>query len=700
MPFTDRSIPIPDPSDKVVKYFLSTLALFAAASNLCPAAQTEDAGKCLHVYILTGQSNSLGAVKGDPVSDDILAHYSTARNKDTDGVQMWDGNMAGSLTEPTTGGSAWSSEGKTWMTVQPQATPMGRGLHGPAGTPYESLIGQADLRRDWEGGYGRGVMGPEYGFAYMMQKKGWQTGRRDSVAVIKVSRDGGSNDNWVKPTKPGTANGYTFLLRSVVQALRSVDPAIYSSVRTEGLLYLQGETGRPTHAARACSVLEGLTRNLRADVAAALPEAAERNISFPPGCLVAGEPAAWGTNEPDSCPTLTGQKLLARAASNDCAGFVHTRDLGKISAGDTMGVHYDGNSQLTIGARFAYAVAAAQGLDTTEGGSVRVRSQQFGDTDMDASAAPVFLNDAVAWWQSRGDAVAYSPDSFANAVAVWDLSSANMEAAAQKTELLSADLTVRGLRIEDPYADDDTAGTHNATVHIRNSPDAQGVLSVGPAGIELQRGNLCICTELRTRGAQSWRVAGGKLLDVRGPVSGDGNISLARHDAAGPPARIDLHDARDTSGRTWYADNGLALRLPGDGFSDSSLCLCPSASVSLSGDTVTIKRLEMCRDSALHLKDGIKLSADRVRLDAAVTLVFDAGSGRFSTLNAADITATSDTVINIKLDRLPVPLRAEYSLGTGWSHLSPLLAPSLPDGFRLRVERDGTLLLSCPDQAP
>ena len=695
-----RSIPISETSSKVVKYFLPPIALLAAASALCPAEQAEGTGKCLHVYILTGQSNSLGAVKGDPVPADILPRYSTARGKDTDGIQMWDGNMAGSLTDPTTGGAAWGSEGKTWMTVQPQATPTGRGLHGPAGTPYATLTGQADLRRAWEGGHGRGVMGPEYGFAYVMQKKGWQTGTSESIAVIKASRDGGSNDNWVKPTVPGAVNGYTFLLRSAVQALRSVNPAIYSSVRAEGLLYLQGETGQPSHAARARSVIEGLADNLRADISAALPESSAHVISLPLNCIVTGEPASRGENKPDSCPTLTGQKLLAWAASCDSVGFVHTRDLGKISAGDAMGVHYDGNSQLTIGARFAYAVAAAQGLDTTEGGKVRVRSQQFGDTDMDSSAAPVSLNDAAAWWQSRGDAVAYTPDSPARAIAVWDLSSANMEASAQKTDILSADLAVRGLRIEDPYADNDTVGTHNATVCIRNAPGAHAGLSVGAAGIELQNGNLRLCTALHTRGAQSWRVAGGKLLDVRGPIGGDGDITLTRNDAAASPARIDLHGARDTSARTWYADNGLALRLPEMGFSGSSLVLRPSASVSLSGDAVSIKNLEVGKAATLRLKDGIRLSAERVRFDTAGTLVFDGSSGCFGTLDANAVTATPNTVIRVKLTRLPTPLRPEYSLGNVRGDLAPLLAPDLPDGFRLRVDRTGTLLLSCPVQKP
>ncbi|MFR4416275.1 MAG: hypothetical protein ACLT8E_02095 [Akkermansia sp.] len=45
-------------------------------------------------------------------------------------------------------------------------------------------------------------------------------------------------------------------------------------------------------------------------------------------------------------------------------GWVPTRDLAKITSGDNMGVHYDGKSQITIGARYAYEAARLAGYDT------------------------------------------------------------------------------------------------------------------------------------------------------------------------------------------------------------------------------------------------------------------------------------------------------------------------------------------------
>ena len=97
---------------------------------------------------------------------------------------------------------------------------------------------------------------------------------------------------------------------------------------------------------------------------------------------------------------------------------------------------------------------------------------------------------------------------------------------------------------------------------------------------------------------------------------------------------------------------------------------------------------------------SVRVPVERVRFDTAATLVFDGSSGCFGTLDANAVTATPNTVIRVKLTRLPTPLRPEYSLGNVRGDLAPLLAPDLPDGFRLRVDRTGTLLLSCPVQKP
>lgn len=49
------------------------------------------------------------------------------------------------------------------------------------------------------------------------------------------------------------------------------------------------------------------------------------------------------------------------AASRPSLGYAPTRDLPKLTAGDQMGVHYNGQSQISIGARFAYEAAVWPG---------------------------------------------------------------------------------------------------------------------------------------------------------------------------------------------------------------------------------------------------------------------------------------------------------------------------------------------------
>lgn len=670
-------------------------------ATLAPAAQAEEGGKALHIYILTGQSNSLGAVKGDPADADTLAYYNTAKEGDADGIRMWDGNMAGSLSEPTSGGLAWSNEGKAWMTVQPQATPSGAGSHGAAGTPYAELTGNADLRNAWEGGNGKGVMGPEYGFAYMMQKKGWNVNVDNDVAVIKVSRDGGDNGNWVKPTTPGSVNGYTFLLDSVVAAIGKLEPGSYDSVEIDGLMYLQGESDRANteDITKAKERYQAFLTNLKTDLSAA-----GINATVSLADSVVGEPATWNGNDRASGGTTTAKELLALSQENDSVGYVYTRDLGKITAGDTMGVHYDGNSEITIGARYAYAMAAEQGLDTTENGTARVRSQKYGDTQLNESA--VSLNDAAAWWQSSGDAVAYSAASMADTVAVWDVSSANMGATAQGTETLSADMAVKGIRIEDPYADDDTVGTHNATIAIRNAAGADATLSVGSAGIELQRGNLNVQTKVATTAAQTWTVAGGKELTVGNTISGTDAIALRKHADIDTPAaaKFDFSTATDAGQRTWSIGDGVEVALSDTGFAGSTLAVEESAAAALTGHNVSIGSLTMGNGAALELGAGLTLSAGTVQLADSAQLSFRYSGGSFGTLNAGTLTANDHAAVTIQLGNAGALSKANFTLGTGWSGWTVSdtagsgktlsLAGSVPSGYHLMVDATGALVLT------
>ena len=446
----------------------------------------------LHIYLLTGQSNSMGAVKGDPASAAMLAEYAS-------GIQMWDGNMAGSVTDPSadTANKAWNDTGKTWFTVQPQQTPAGKGVAGPAATPYEHLTGQADLRSTWGGST---VMGPEYGFSYMMEKQGWDISSGSSdLAIVKVSRDGGQNYFW---DPDDSRSIYPQILDTVIKAVLAADSSKYTDISLDGLMYLQGESGDATQGNNARNVVTKLITRLQADLNAAKNPGGrlagvsdELTVSIGDS-IILGEPALMGGS---SNPTATVFK--AWAGEDAHAGFVYTRDLGLINPGDSMNVHYDGNSQITIGARYAYTLAQVQGLDTTENGTVRVRSQYYGDSALSETSPS--LNDSIAWWQSTGDTVPYSTASMASTIAVWNVSSANMGKTSQAAETLSSDLALGGIRIEDPYSDDENPGDHKATITINNASGTH-TLSVGAEGIKLQQGNLTVNTNLTATANQTW----------------------------------------------------------------------------------------------------------------------------------------------------------------------------------------------------
>lgn len=431
----------------------------------------------LHVYILTGQSNSLGAVKGDPLPDELLQAYSTAQGGKP--VLMWNGNMSGSVSaNEASKNLVVPDEGKQWEVVAPQL---------PA--------------------YGAKCMGPEFGFAYTMRRLcGGKTG---DMAIIKCSRDGGGNEQWAKGQSL-----YGLLLNSVRTALANTDKK-YDKMALEGILYLQGESNRSAEAAdtRFLSFCEDLRKDIKAKPIKG------RKLQGGLKKAVVGECATWGTQ--NNATVNATAATMRRMAEADAAhrGFVVTRDLDKITAGDGLGVHYDGVSQLTIGARFAYQmVRLSDCLDAR----LCVRGQEY---EGKTPGSPIYLNDAEAWWRQV-------PSKRKNRIPaqerimVWDLSSANMKNSPQGSELLAADMAFGGIRIEDPYAEDDSTGIRNATVMIAPAEGKAPVLSIGKGGIELQHGHLSLQTALCLTAAQTWKLGAGRTLEVAHLPSGTAELSL------------------------------------------------------------------------------------------------------------------------------------------------------------------------------
>jgi len=483
-----------------------------------PAVATAAEGSTMHLYILTGQSNSLGSVKGSPATPEQLAQYASAG-------QLWNGNMNQST------GALYESQ-PTWTTVAPQLP------------SYN----------------GNNCMGPEYGFSYMMLHKGWiDAAAGDGMGVIKASLDGGGNHCWVKGS-----NAYNSILSSVKNAINEMrESGAYANISLEGLLYQQGESNSADEAAVAQTRYLEFLRNLKADLEAAGYDSSLLVQS------VLGEPATW--DNPDHAAsttnsTATAVQLKALADSSDDIGWVRTRDLSKITSGDSMGVHYDGKSQITIGARYAYAMALQQGKDV---GAVRNDNYTTG----------VSLNNGAAWWNGTAPT--------ANEVVVWDVSSANV------ADTLSGDLSVKGIVIEDPFRD---------RISIAAAGDA--TLSLGSSGITLQKAGLDIGVNLTTTADQIWQVAGGQTLSVgssdHAVALGGGHTISLRSQGEGT-ATVSLHTQESTNGQAWDVGTGVNLLLSG---SHDSVQLADSATASLSsssGGSLELTSLTLGDNSTLSI---------------------------------------------------------------------------------------------------
>lgn len=407
---------------RVLFSFVLCLLAWASAGILSAAT--------LHVYLLTGQSNSLGAVKGSPASGELLQRYASQQ-------LLWNGNMMRDTGE-------CFEKNPAWVAVAPQLPAYSGGL----------------------------CMGPEYGFASMQERLGFQTKGGDAVAIIKASLDGGGNTYWVKG-RPA----YESLLRTSLAALREAGKMKdYEKMQLEGLLYLQGESDSGEEVKLAQDRLMGFVQNLRKDLKKELKKDGPRVEG--PRLVVLGQPANWHGRDKETDGKTTATELQALAERQKGFGWVYTRDLTKITSGDAMGVHYDGKSQLTIGARFAYAMALLQGRSV---GAVRGQTPD------------VSLHEPSAWWGGKLPG---------QRVAVWDISSA------RGVQRLAAPLALEGIRVEDPFDE----AVQVEAVKGKKPP----VLSLGAGGVELRGAGLELRVPVKLAAEQTWIVPEGKKLALGG----------------------------------------------------------------------------------------------------------------------------------------------------------------------------------------
>jgi hypothetical protein len=262
--------------------------------SVCSTARADH----LRVYILTGQSNSLGTTE-------------------------LEGDEFGAGTHPADAKTRffWSNPKSTGS-----ADPNTIVLHGDSSGEIRTLQMQQ----------GNGVnptfWGPEIGMARTL----FDTGH-SNVMVIKVSRGGGGNGFW----RPTTGHMANHLMQQIDVALSAAKDAGHTFV-VKGFLYLQGESNSEAEAADADERFQSLIDVLRTHINSEYPRAADDMYS------VIAEIAASTTNA-SRIQTTDLQRALA--AKSPRIGFIPTRDLALKS--DNL--HFGRDSKLEIGRRYADA---------------------------------------------------------------------------------------------------------------------------------------------------------------------------------------------------------------------------------------------------------------------------------------------------------------------------------------------------------
>ena len=246
----------------------------------------------LDVFVVTGQSNSLGTV--DPA--DYGQPLPEANSADAAVKFFWSNRStrSGDATAALIGDSAGQ-----WTTLQAQ--------QGEGKNPV--------------------FWGPEIGFGRSLVA----AGKRD-VAIIKASRGGGGNSFWLKDAPDD--HMYRHTLKTVTDAVRALPAG--RRFRIRGIVYVQGESDNIGEAKQAGQRLEALLENLRRD----LPYAEE-------AVLLVGGIAAGGARQ----DIVRGQQAAA-AKHHPAIEYIGNRDL-KSALYD--GLHFNRAAKMEIGQRIAQA---------------------------------------------------------------------------------------------------------------------------------------------------------------------------------------------------------------------------------------------------------------------------------------------------------------------------------------------------------
>ena len=148
--------------------------------------------------------------------------------------------------------------------------------------------------------------------------------------------------------------GYNNLISAAQESFAALEKKGFDRVEVAALLYLQGESNSGKEVPEAGTRFKKFYNNLKNDLAKLKIKGLK--ISTAKMVAIIGEPATFWDKETEFEGTTTSKELKKIAEANKKIFVcVPTRDLPKIKKGDNMGVHYDGNSQIKIGHRFAEA---------------------------------------------------------------------------------------------------------------------------------------------------------------------------------------------------------------------------------------------------------------------------------------------------------------------------------------------------------
>jgi autotransporter-associated beta strand protein len=256
------------------------------------------AAKHYKIYVLTGQSNSLGTDSGTEINK--LPGFDPADAQ----IPFWWHNCSGdifNIPTATEGYSVGNCNG-FWKTIRAQF----------AFNVYANITN---------------AFGPEIGFARTMYYSG-----QTNIAIIKASRGGGGNSFWCKTNTDD--HMYVLVTNTVINACNRM-LADGNTFEIAGLLYLQGESDSTAESTAAGTRFKTLVDNLRAD----LPNAAAMN-----GYMVGNLTTA---------ATRTAQEAIA-AQYPAYLFYADSQDLTDEWVSDNL--HQNKKAKLINGARFAQLV--------------------------------------------------------------------------------------------------------------------------------------------------------------------------------------------------------------------------------------------------------------------------------------------------------------------------------------------------------